>query len=206
MQENGSLMAKRHAAANVWAAGEDRITLSCGSEKGFESKNSEVKYSHQTHGFGYFQVQILEGLGDQGASVPQARSPLLLLGLSDEEGQGYGGEDEGSRSCSRRHSSSVHKHNGYHAGADTSSGAFPSTPPLAISSSHTLIYRFDTPVDTWAFITSGRRLSCDAGPWPQRRSNGSKSSNLFHKSTTAKRGCRRSSVQWPWLLLALKEM
>lgn len=34
---------------------------------------------------------------------------LLLLGLSDEEGQGYGGEGEESRSCSRRHSSSVHE-------------------------------------------------------------------------------------------------
>lgn len=34
---------------------------------------------------------------------------LLLLGLSDEEGQGYGGEGEESHSCSRHHSSSVHE-------------------------------------------------------------------------------------------------
>lgn len=106
---------------------------------------------------GYLQGQILEGLW--GASAPQARPPLLLLGLSDEKGQGYGGEDEGSRSCSRRHSSSVHKHNGYHAGARR----FSINPP-AISSAHTLIYRFDT---SWAFITSGR--ASPATPGPDRR-------------------------------------
>lgn len=110
---------------------------------------------------------------------PGARSeslPLLLLGLSDEEGQGYGREGEESRSCSWRHLSSAHEDTHSDTRRITQTllsliGSLANPPSLPLI--HTLLsprrrvaihYRGSTSEGLGAAVSGSKKPSCMTSP------------------------------------------
>lgn len=85
-------------------------------------------------------------------------SSLLLLRLSDEEGRGYGREEEGSCSMSLCHSSRHIQHKGRGEHMNTATNKHPD--PLSFTPIQTYLYSI-----LWAIITEKSRLVILFGSW-----------------------------------------